>query len=217
MRIIVACAGPQTKWGYYMGIRSHFVQTGPQREPLLNRTIRQVGACSDDIHITCPLGEARYYSRPGCVTHEVAGKSEFDSTRALWNENGPTALMLGDVFFSDLAIRKIFGLATQRRYMAFGRHGGSKVTGTPYGELFAHTFWPEQIPMLDEHLQIVERARAEQNILRPHGWMLLRSIQGDRLNRHIVRAPYFQEINDWTDDIDFPEDYHRHPATRYNV
>jgi hypothetical protein len=122
-------------------------------------------------------------------------------------------LLLGDVYFSDLAMRKILTPTAGREYRAFGRHGGSNITHTPYGELFAHTWWPEHIHEIEQHLAHVEQARA-QGILRPHGWMLLRSFQGDPLDRHIVKPRYFTQINDWTDDIDYPEDFERHPATK---
>jgi hypothetical protein len=120
--------------------------------------------------------------------------------------------LLGDVYFSDLALRKIFGFPN-RDYMAFGRYGGSNVTNTPYGELFAHSWWPEQVPEIEDHLEHVDQARA-QGITRPHGWMLLRSFEGVPLQKHIVSPRYFTQINDWTDDIDFPDDFERHPATK---
>jgi len=124
--------------------------------------------------------------------------------------------MLGDVYFSDLALRKMFALGAQRRYIAFGRYSASRVTGCKWGELFAHSFWPNQFDMLDHNLQIVSQAK-NRGINRPTGWMLLRSIQGTPMGRHIVKQQWFHEINDWTDDIDFPDDYANHPATRYNL
>lgn len=216
MRIIIACAGSQKKWNNYLGVRSHFAPVGPDREPLLHRTVRQLERYGDDISITCPVGFSELYAVDGAVTYEVEGTSEFDSTRFLWSNYEETVLLLGDVYFSDLALRKIFGLTGHNRYVAFGRHGSSNITGTPYGELFAHIWCPAQNHMLDRHLDNVARAR-ETGILRPHGWMLLRSVQQTPMNRHAVKAPWFQEINDWTDDIDFPEDYQRHPATRDNL
>jgi hypothetical protein len=67
--------------------------------------------------------------------------------------------------------------------------------------------------MIDEHLEHVAFGRT-QGIKRPAGWMLLRSLQGVPMNRHVVKPDFFEQIYDWTDDIDFPEDFDRHPATK---
>jgi hypothetical protein len=96
----------------------------------------------------------------------------------------------------------------------FGRFGPSRITGTPYGEIFAASWWPEQIPALDRHLARVHRVRAAGTVTRPPGWMLLRSWCGLPLGRHRVRKPPWVEINDLTDDVDRPEDLRRHPVFR---
>lgn len=215
-RVIIACAGPQVKWNNHLGVPSHFapvrVREGSEdREPLLHRTLRQVARYTEDVCLTCPAGDGRY-CLGGVKTYQGIGKSEFDSTRKLWNTEGRTVLLLGDVYFSDLALRKIIGYP-HGQYMSFGRPAASNVTHTPYGELFAHSWWPEQHAEIDGHLEHVEQARA-QGITRPHGWMLLRSFMGVPLNRHVVSPRYFTQISDWTDDIDFPEDFERHPATK---
>lgn len=220
MRVIVACAGSQKKWGNYLGVPSHFapVRTGRheqnRREPLLLRTLHQLQKYATDVHLTAPPDDERY-QLPGVTVHTVDGESEFHSTRHLWAEDDRTVLLLGDVYFSDLGIRRIMNFP-YREYRAFGRPGASRVTGTPYGEIFANSWWPEQHADIDSHLKRVEVGR-QQGILRPHGWMLLRSFEGVKLNRHIVDRKFFEVIDDWTDDIDFPEDFERHPATKgYN-
>lgn len=219
MRVIIACAGSQVKWNNYLGMPSHFApvrisEDSEEREPLLHRTLRQVAryTTAGEVALTAPAGDGRYWLG-GATVYTGEGKSEFDSTRKLWSRTERTVLLLGDVYFSDLAMRKILTPTMGREYRAFGRHGASNITHTPYGELFAHSWWPEQIHEIEGHLEHVEQVRA-QGILRPHGWMLLRSFQGDPLNRHIVKARYFTQINDWTDDIDYPEDFERHPATK---
>jgi hypothetical protein len=141
------------------------------------------------------------------------GDSEFSSTRFLWSLDERTVLLLGDVYFSDLAMRKIMTSIPSREYRAFGRYGPSNVTNTPYGELFAHSWFPEHHAEIEDHLERVTEARTK-GITRPHGWMLLRSFQGVPLDKHIVKSDYFTQINDWTDDIDFPDDFERHPATK---
>src|SRR4051812_44355501 len=143
MRVIVACAGPQAKWGNYLGVRSHFAPVAAPRhegywyEPLIERTLRQIRKYEkNDVHVTAPVGEGEHYQFETATTHEVAGENEFTSTRELWNPTGRTVLLLGDVYFSDLAMKKIFGYKL-RKYRCFGRSNRSSITGTPYGEIFA--------------------------------------------------------------------------------
>lgn len=204
MRIIIACAGPQTKWNGHLGVPSHLVPV--DGEPLLHRTVRQARSLTGDVIVTAPPGDGRY-AVPGaglCPTDPAA--NEYAACRPLWIEDGRTVLMLGDVYFTDAAIRTI-GAWGRRDYRVFGRRGASRITGTPYGEIFAASWWPGQHALLDEHLARIDG-------MSKAGWRLLRLMQGTPLNRHVVRSRWFTTIDDATDDIDFPADYERHPATR---
>lgn len=203
MRVIIACAGPQTKWGGHLGVPSHLVSV--DGEPLLHRTIRQALTVTRDVHVTTPdddryavLGVSRHVRGPDYA-------NEYVSTRDLWNETGRTVLLLGDVYFTDAAISRI-SHRMEREYRVFGRRGASRITGTPWGEIFAASWWPAQHALLDGHL-------ARIGGMDKAGWRLLRSVQGTDLGRHVVRRPWFVKVDDATDDIDFPADYDRHPAT----
>jgi hypothetical protein len=190
------------------------VPVPPDRTPLLRRTVEQVRAYTDDIHVTAPPDDHRY-KIPGTTHHVRAADeaSEYASTRALWSTTRRSVLLLGDVYWSDAGLRTVL-TCPDEDFRVFGRFGPSKVTGTPYGEIFAASWWPAQIPGLDRHLEIVHKTRAAGTITRPPGWMLLRSWQGTPLGKHRVRAPWFVEMpaGDLTDDIDTGADYQRHPA-----
>ncbi|WP_406200141.1 hypothetical protein OG331_25205 [Streptomyces sp. NBC_01017] len=215
MRVIIACAGSQAKWGGHLGVPSHLV---PLRAhfgvPLLYRTVGQVRELTDDVHLTCPAGGARY-RLPGVTVHEQDGTapSEYAATRSLWNERGRTVLLLGDVYFTDEAMATVAGFRPQT-YRVFGRYGPSKVTGTPYGEIFAASWWPGQHTRMDARLRHVHEMRAQGIVTRPPGWMLLRTWQGTPVGKHRVSRDWFTEIDDLTDDFDTVADYVRHPATR---
>lgn len=214
MRVIIAASGSQQKWSGHLGVPSHFAPlTRHGGQPLIERTIEQLEPYGHEIHITVPADE-RYGSLRGQKhIREWSYFSEYAASRELWDPVGRTVLILGDVFFSDQAIERIM-LFAKRQYMVFGRFGPSQITGTPYGEIFAASWWPEHHEQMDKYLANVHRLRARGTITRPPGWMLLRSWQGTPLNRHKIIPKYFIEINDETDDIDFPVDYERHPATR---
>lgn len=208
MRIIIAAAGGDAKWNGHLGVPRHMVPV--EGEPLLQRTIRQAAALTGDVHVTTPDDDR--YQVAGAVRHaRDPGASEYDSTRDLWNESGRTVLLLGDVYFTAAAIR-VIGAWGRRAYQVFGRRGASRITGTPYGEIFAASWWPEHHAQMDKHLATVHAVRAEGDVTRPPGWMLLRAWQGTPLHRHVVRSRYFTQIDDLTDDVDRAEDYQRHPA-----
>src|SRR5690349_11388788 len=107
MRVIVACAGSQSKWDNYLGVPSHFAPVLAPRhedywyEPLIHRTLRQVQKYEKtDVIVTAPVGKGDDYRFDNAMTHEVVGDSEFSSTRQFWNPTGRTVLLLGDVYFS---------------------------------------------------------------------------------------------------------------------
>jgi hypothetical protein len=182
-------------------------------QPLLHRTVQQALTVTSDVHLTSPDDDR--YSLPEVTRHirDADAPSEYAATRDLWSHDGRTILLLGDVYFTDGAVRRIADF-TDRRFRVFGRYGPSGATGTPYGEIFAASWWPEQHQQMDAHLGLVHRIRAAGTVTRPPGWMLLYAWQGTPLAEHRVDPAWFEEIDDWTDDFDTKEDYDRHPATR---
>lgn len=232
MRVIVAAAGPQTKWCGHLGLRSHFapVRAFLGRDeplvPLLELTLAQLTAYTDDVWLTVPEDEpgpyealARQYGArtlragPGC-------RNEFESSRPVWSGNSVNVLLLGDVWFTDQALSVILTEAAVTRadgdgLKFFGRANASRITGSPWGEIFANSWHGRDTSRMGE---LTDAVRREQDAGRAdptkHGWTMLRMLQGTPLTAHEVRPPWWVEIDDATDDIDFPEDYSRHPATR---
>jgi hypothetical protein len=168
---------------------------------------------TDDVHITAPRDDARYRF-VGVATHERGtGGNEYTASRSLWAPNSRTVLLLGDVYFTAAALATI-AAGSPTAYRCFGRYRASRHTGTPYGEIFAASWGPQRHAQMDAHLATVAQLRASGECTRPAGWVLLRLWQGTPPRRHLVSRPYFTEIDDWTDDIDTPADYNRHPAFR---
>lgn len=207
--MIIAAAGGDKSWNGHLGVPRHMVPV--EGEPLLQRTIRQALTLTRDVHVTTPDDDR--YRVVGAVRHvREPGESEYACTRDLWSADGRTVLLLGDVYFTDRAMA-VIGAYVPRNYRVFGRAGASAVTGTPWGEIFAASWWPEHHEQIDRYLAVVHALRAEGTITRPPGWMLLRAWQRTPLDRHIVkRGRYFTRIDDATDDFDDPADYERHPA-----
>lgn len=210
MRVIIACAGEGSRWNNHLGVPKHLAHTA-DGEILLGRTIAQARRLTGDIHVAT-LDDPRF-SLPLDVEQHILPPfhNEYLHTRHLWSEDERTVLLLGDVYFTDEAIATI-AAGSGSAYRVFGRYRGSKVTGTPYGEIFAASWSPARHQQLDEHLAEVERLRAAGECTRPPGWVLLRLWQGTPVGRHVVKPPIWVEIDDWTDDLDTPADYDRHPA-----
>ena len=210
MRVIIAAAGGQGKWQNHLGVPSHLAPV--DGEPLLARTIRQLSVYQLDVHLTTPDDDR--YDLAGVTRHVLAaGGNEYTSTRGLWSGRERTVLMLGDVYWTDIAMRSVIRHPSLS-YRAFGRYGASRHTGCPYGEIFAASWGPTEHAKLDRLLVEVDRLRESGECTRPPGWVLLRLWQGTPVDRHLVRRPWWQEINDWTDDFDYAVDYDRHPAIR---
>ncbi|MCM1972321.1 hypothetical protein [Streptomyces sp. G1] len=232
MRVIVAAAGPQTKWDGFLGLRSHFAPVRAallQDEPvvpLLARTLGQLAAYSVDVVLTVPEDEPGPYealARAWNVRTRTAPtgcRNEFESSRPVWGSDGVHVLLLGDVWYTEQALATILDQAAQapsgeRGFRFYGRAGASQITGSPWGEIFANSWRGEDTPRMS---QLTDAVRSEQDAGRAdptkHGWTMLRMLQGTPLTVHEVRPPWWVEINDATDDIDFPSDYSMHPATR---
>ncbi|MEI5520667.1 hypothetical protein WB388_08635 [Streptomyces brasiliscabiei] len=223
MRVIVAAAGPQAKWGGHLGVRSHFAPVRGRLDggpvlPLLELTLSHLSALTADVWLTVPPEEPEPYEALAAVygvrVHRAVqgSRSEFESSMPVWGDTGRTVLLLGDVWFTDAALAAILTDPADG-VRVFGRAGPSRVTGTPYGEIFAVS-WPGSADRRMRELAAeIGAGQAAGCSVRP-GWVLLRTLQGTPLHEHTVCAPWWVEIDDATDDIDFPEDFQRHPATR---
>ncbi|MCQ9178720.1 hypothetical protein KMT30_06680 [Streptomyces sp. IBSBF 2953] len=224
MRVIVAAAGPQTKWGGYLGVRSHFA---PARAflgaglivPLLELALMQAVFWSDDVWLTAPADDPRPYEAfgrfYGVNTHIAPAGVHHTSPRSstfAWS-GAHTGLVDSNSLRAPAGLGTVFAGAAEPGFRFYGREQASAVTGTPYGEIFAQS-WTDSCEMG----RLTDAVRREQDAGRAdrskHGWTMLRLLQGTPLREHLVRPPWWVEIDDATDDIDVPADYRRHPATR---
>jgi hypothetical protein len=213
MRAIIIAAGDGTRWGEYLGIPKHLVQI--DNEPILYRTIRLLKENNvDDIVVVGP-NDSRYKTQHSTLYTPIknslyADADKFLSSESLWSLSSKTITLFGDVFFTNNAIKTI--VETERNtWTVFGRSKASKITGGPYGEIFAHLFTPDDIPKHKESLNILVEAVKKKDAKKGSGWEHYKVMQGIR-GRNIRRSKVvldddFIEIDDWTEDFDFPKDY----------
>src|ERR1019366_5619970 len=138
---------------------------------------------------------------------------KFLSSACLWNQEGRTVVLYGDVYFSDDAMQWVMEFQP-REWALFARFGRSKLTGKKYGECFAHSFFPEHIAGHMAGLQHIVSAYSRGEIKRCGGWELYRQMERLPLEEH-QRKGRFVEIDDWTEDFDCPLDYDRWFTSRY--
>jgi len=231
MRTIIIAAGGGTRWENFRNTPKHLVEVEGER--LLDRTVRQflkhgevIVAGHDERY---KVDGARFLRpRRNSAWREA---SKFLDTQTLWSRDGRTVVAYGDVWFSDDAINTIANYES-KDWVLFARFGLSAVTGGG-SECFAQSFWSEHI---QEHLTAllqIAKYRSEKKLSRCGGWEHYRQMNGIPLKQHALgecvnhgepKEPHtlecfdevrrFVNIDDWTDDFDYPEDLTRWEGRR---
>jgi len=211
---IIICAGEASRWGNYLNTPKHLIEIEGER--LLDRTIRLLKERGITEIYTVVKEITPEYHNPDAAQYKANLQPEkygdadkFLSSKALWNEEGRTLVFYGDCYFTDEAMDTIVG-CTRREWLLFCRPNASKVTGTRWGECFAQSFYTEDIPKHRAALLRIARLYKEGVITRCGGWEHYRAILGRldaRIRRPHVMGDHYVEIDDWTDDFDFPKDY----------
>lgn len=208
-RYIIACSGGGTRWGNYLNTKKHLIKIG--NEPLLDRTIRLINNFDPNSEICIFAFEDEYrrdntkFCKPTLLDREEHIKyPAIYMTREYWNLEGNTIILFGDVFFTENSMKQI--TENNNKLNFFGRQGGSSITGKRYGELFGLSFNKEQQKNILNILQNLEQQFKDKKIRRFLTWELYRLINNIDINKHKI-TNHFIEINDLTDDFDFPKDY----------
>lgn len=172
--------------------------------PIVGRTVEllRVSGVEDIVVIARATREwrsfaSRYGVRISTLAH--AGETLLDGLHAsapIWAKRGRTIVVLADVVFSRGAFPAI---VRSRKPLAFlGRNGPSRVTGCPWGELFAFAFTHRQQRTVKSLLDDV-RLRRDRTSNGGIGklWSLLRVLE-----QRYARLTELIELNDYMDDID---------------
>jgi hypothetical protein len=213
-RVIVTAAGEGTRWGNHRGVPKHLLPSpANSSETLLGRIVRQ---CLDyDARLDVVVSGPRHYAQPGArIFTPTYRPNDFECsiytwTSELWNQNGRTVYLYGDTFYTDAAIATILGF-TPEEWHLFARFKESSVTGKPWPEVWSHSFWPEQIN--EEVVMITGAVEARHRFGYPRASIY--EMYKERFGRLVGGFSYDQtnlgamtEIDDWTEDFDFPKDY----------
>jgi len=211
MKVVICAAGSGSRWNNYLGTRKHLVMIDGER--LLDRTVRQLKAHGqDDITIFC--NPEHMYSVPGARCVPGAYHTNATTARKLtaheWATDGPTLLMLADVYYTDATIKTM--TTPIEGWHQYGRLSVSAATGKPGAEMFGWQFGPahhcEFIAAIDQ----VDTAR-ERGVQTHVDWSTYSQMTGHNIStpaNSIKNWGRHVEIpDDGTDDFDFPDDYER--------
>ena len=198
-RIIIAAAGEGRRWNNFRNIPKHLAMIEGQR--LIDRIYKQFSDFSDDIVIISK--DVRYQIGNAKLEAPLEGEwfdfGKMYSSNHLWSDDR-TIIVFGDVYFTDEAVQII--MLNKDQYKFFMRKGASKYTGKGHKEIFAFAF--------DGSMNEKIRSHINQLIAMKQGgagaWRLYLHMHNIKHQREYFKDDGHIEINDWTDDFDYPED-----------
>ena len=212
---IIIAAGEATRWGDYLGTPKHLVKVDD--EPIIYRSVRLLLKNGiTDINVVGP-DDDRYRIEgsklfiPQKNYEKNADADKFLNSESLWNTEGRTIVLYGDVFFTEEAMKTICEWEGTD-WRLFCRYGPSSVTGTPYGECFAQSFYPKDLKRHKKMLEYIAELWFTKQINRCGGWEHARAmagVTGPQVRMHRHKPKLYHIIDDWTDDFDKPQDYDR--------
>lgn len=208
---LIIAAGEASRWNNYLGTRKHFIRI--DGEPIIDRTGRLLrendyGALAvvkpEDFN---KFQGFRHIAPVVADLNPVYGDADkFLSSSGFWNKAGRTIVLYGDVFFTEEAIKTIVEYKG-KDYTLFGRASGSTITGSKWGECFAISFYPKDHKKITDALEKISYDWRNGRLKRCGGWELYREIVGIPITEPHKITTNFVEINDFTEDFDYPEDY----------
>jgi hypothetical protein len=98
----------------------------------------------------------------------------------------------------------------------FCRPKASIITGSPWPECFAQSFYPHQIAAHEEALHRIARLYKSGRLKRCGGWEHYRVMAGINPRKRKEFGGRMVVIDDFTDDFDYPKDYDTF-ILRYNA
>lgn len=209
MKVLITCAGEARRWEEENTFKQLVDVEG---EVLLDRTVRQ---CFERGQWPTIVARDRLFHRVNTDFFVPESSrwwvSTALSTEPLWSDR--TVLLLGDVFFSEECMDRIF---SDDGLKVYGRINSSEITGG-WAEVFAMSWDAGQDGVVRdaliasiEHAENVKRdGRNPMGSSKPGlPWQPYRLLDGLDIDKDAVGTRgVWAEIDDWTDDFDTLERY----------
>lgn len=203
-RYIIACSGAGERWGDHLGVPKHFIKIDD--EPILHRTVRLIQQNDKNCEICIMAFTDNYKIKDTILCKPTLFKNHYSlpailTSKEFWGEED-TVLLFGDVYFTDSAINTITNTKSGEGspIIFFGRRQKSNITLKNYGEIFGVYFTKKNQEVLLKVLNILHNKFETQQIPRFITW----EVYGFK----DLVSKSFVEIDDLTDDFDFPKDYY---------
>jgi hypothetical protein len=218
LRVIILAGGSGLRWGNYRGVPKHLVEI--EGEVLLERTVKQFLKHTSDVWVVGP--DNRYkFDGANLYTPEIDDSpkemSKFISSHDLWldKKDSKNILVFGDVYFTDEAVKTI--VSDKGEWNFFVRRKGSIITGKPHKEIFAISF-NNSTSVIFSHKIFMLYVKTP-TISTAGGWHLFRELTiGNPFSRNeMFKNGGFVEINDWTEDFDYPKDLENWEKSRSTI
>jgi hypothetical protein len=201
-RVIILAAGSGERWKDFRGTPKHLTKI--EGKVLLERTCSQFLKYTDDV---CVIGLDERYKVEGTSLYTIQSQNthwrdaaKFLSSKNLWLNDGRTVLVFGDVYFTSEAVKTL--MKDKDPFKFFLRTGPSELSGARWKEIFGLSFDQNMARTIGQNLlYLVSMGQ----IQRQAGWALYRYMIGPAPSGMFENS-HFVEINDWTEDFDFPED-----------
>jgi hypothetical protein len=194
-------AGEATRWQNHRGTPKHRLII--EDEVLIERTARQFLKYTNDV-VTVVSKNAHQVE--GCSMYvpgqgrNLKDMAKFMSSQTIWSDDR-TVLVFGDVYFTDEAVETIMSDTKQWRF--YLRKEASEITGKPWREIFGISFDASfNKDMNTAILRVVSRNTASS----AGGWHLLMELLRTEDRSKLFMTDDHININDWTEDFDFPKD-----------
>jgi hypothetical protein len=219
-KLIIIASGEGSRWSDYNKTPKHLIKIF-NNESLLQRAVRlwryagaeDISIVTESEHDGYRIEGSRIERPDNSITSSVGGTKKFLDSSHLWSVSGRTIVIYGDVFWTWDAVRTVAEYS-EVEWRLFARPDRSTHTGTPWGECFAQSFYPEHQQDHMSKLLLVESMYDSGVIDRAGGWEHYRAMCGlkgtairkENVKNHLEKMII---INDLTDDIDNPTDYAR--------
>jgi molybdopterin-guanine dinucleotide biosynthesis protein A len=221
MQIVFTCAGAQSRWGNYMNLPKHLIPINGR--PLLQRNIELFSRFFEEQKYHVVIGKEalrELYSVDDRIVFYVPESIKEDEHLLktlipfLQAAEDAVLVLLGDVIFSEDCVKKIYDNSTSQVFNVFGRKHKSKITGGKWGELFAFYIPRSFINSLIAAVDSVEQLYQTKKINRFSGWEIISYIYSNNDPSKIQHTfndrlfpDSFIEIDDTTEDFDWPDCY----------
>lgn len=234
MNIIIACAGSGTRWNNYTGIDKQLVDINGI--PLVVRTINQIKTYLNYNKIYLLVNETNKtnFNISGIIDNceiIILENNSINNVPALYSiqnmldSNNDILLLLGDVFFTNEAFIKIKENINNTNLTFFGRLNLENKLNCKCNELFAFYFSKFTHNLIKQITNNVKKLYDTNKIDRFLQWEILtyyyafkdtiiigtneeiKTFNSTFQNRKKTFIESFIDINDLTDDFDYPIDY----------